>query len=294
MFKGDRYEFGIRTVACSQCGLIFTSPRPPDDWFEKFYRYHYRQYYESVSVPDEAYLNRDWIKGRHTRNVNLLASLLPTKGTILDIGCAEGTFLDLFRREFPCWTLHGIEPSEDFSKFAVAHYGLQGVAMAKFEELSVRYLPSSFDLITASHVLEHLLSPDDFFKTARVLLKPGGLLFIDVPDAEGDVKGISNLHIGHVYHFSSGSLDQFLAKHGFTKVRAQKGDEKPIRWTFQVVARKAASLPSWKPATVDIKRIARDFRKHCQIGWTDRISKVVKPVKRSVAGLFRAPTAEAS
>lgn len=279
--EGDRYGFGLTTVVCSKCGLIFTNPRPTDEWFNEFYRLHYRKYYESITVPDEEYLNRDWIKGRHSRNVELLTPLLEIKGRVLDIGCAEGSFLNLFRRQFPCWDFHGVEPSEDFAAFAMDRYKLLSVVPGKFEELENLYGAESFDLITASHVLEHLLSPNRFFEVVHRLLKPRGLLFIDVPDAEGQSHGIGNIHIGHVYHYSARSLDNFLGKHGFAKMISQKGCEMPHQWTFQVLARKRIETAKWwEPPLVDVDIIARNFAQHCRRPWRGRWTQLLTPLRR--------------
>src|SRR4051794_28208649 len=87
--KGDRYGFGFVTVVCAECGFIFTNPRPREEWFEQFYRQHYRHFYEGTLVPDQKYLERDWIRGRHSRNLDFLAPLLSSEGVLLDVGCAE-------------------------------------------------------------------------------------------------------------------------------------------------------------------------------------------------------------
>ena len=262
-FVGDRYNFGLHTVLCLDCGLIFTNPRPDADWFREFYQYHYRQFYECVKVPDKAYLQRDWTRGRHMRNVDLLSQFVAAKGTLLDIGCAEGTFLSIFQDRFPNWTLYGIEPSEDFSQFARTHYGLAGILTGNFEQLPDLFPAESFDVITASHVLEHILVPETLFRIARTLLRPGGLLFIDVPDVEGASRGINNFHIGHVYHFTENALENFFCKFGFEKVTNRKGLDVPVPWTFQAIGRKMESVPDqWKPKSFDNRKAARMFERY--------------------------------
>src|SRR5262245_52749317 len=78
--RGDRYHFGLETVVCTACGLIFTNPRPEDSWFEKFYRFDYRKFYEEVEIPDEDYIKQDWIAGRHQRNLDFISSWLQPSG----------------------------------------------------------------------------------------------------------------------------------------------------------------------------------------------------------------------
>jgi len=282
-FQGDRYGFGLQTVVCETCGLVFTSPRPDDGWFEEFYRWHYRNYYEHIDVPDESYLQRRWIRGRHQRNLELLSRFAPESGSLLDIGCAEGTFLQFFRERYPRWRIRGIEPSESFSAFARSYYGLDSVTTCTIEGLE-SWESNRFDLITASHVLEHLLDPNVFFATARRLLSEEGLLFIDVPDAEGKKKGIRNLHIAHVYHFSDQSLRNFLAKYGFDTLLLQKGSDKPAPWTLQLVAGKRGRAPEgWAPPPVDSTRVARAFAAHSRPTPRDRVRQLKRQIKAFVA-----------
>lgn len=276
-YTGDRYGLGLSTVVCAKCGLVFTSPRPDDAWFAEFYRLHYRLAYESVEIIDKNYLDQDWIHGRHSRNVELLARFLPPQGSLLDVGCAEGTFLHLFRERFPQWLLEGIEPSRDFSAFAREHFGLGFVKTGSVENLITHYAHESFDLITVSHVLEHLLHPGAFFAIVRQLLKPDGLLFVDVPDVEGQSKGIGNLHIGHVYHFSMLSLNNFFSRFGFERIFSQKGDEVPKPWTLQMLARKRpARSEAWSPSPVDSQLVARNFARYCAAPVGDRLRQKAK------------------
>jgi SAM-dependent methyltransferase len=174
---------------------------------------------------------------------------VPKAGALLDVGCAEGTFLHLFQKAFSDWQIQGIEPSPSFSEFARRHYGLRTVRTTTFEELD--FLPEqSFSLVTVNHVLEHLLDPN--------------FLFIDVPDSEGVAAGLWRLHIGHVYHFTEHSLKNLLCKHGFTHLATARGDEKPKPWTLQVLAYMNQQLPSnWQPAAVDDSAIARNFARLC-------------------------------
>ncbi len=278
-FSGDRYNFGLRTTVCRKCGLIFTNPRPDKEWFEDFYRHHYRQFYENVSIPDEAYLSRDFIRGRHSRNVEFLSRFLPDSGSLIDIGCAEGTFLHLFLQRFPRWKVWGIEPSEDFSAFAKSYYQIDSIINGSIEDLH-NYNLNRFDIITASHVLEHLLDPNIIFIEARNLLKKNGLLFIDVPDIESNSRGIGNLHIAHVYHFSERTLSNFLHKHGFRLVMSCKGREAQVPWTFQIIGQKLPHPPKhWQPPPIHGKQVARAFRMYCKLPLKARIKQLLSTLK---------------
>lgn len=284
--QGDRYEFGVQTVACSRCGLLFTNPRPPSEWFDEFYRYHYRIFYKSITTPDENYLNQDWVWGRHERNLNFLTPYLQETGTVMDIGASEGAFLYQFRQRCPLWKYSGVEPSENFSNFAREHFGLDTIVTRKIDDLGETQ-SSQYDLVTTNHVLEHLLDPNHFFLTARNLLKDGGLLFLDVPDADAELRGIEALHIAHVYHFSLQSLGNFLIKHGFELLTWNRWPHR-LPWTIQVIARKLKKLPQeWSPPPVNVNRIACNFAKNSQNTVKYRIytflyRQIYKPIRELI------------
>ena len=183
-FTGDRHGLGLQTVVCKTCGLIFTNPRPSPEWFEEFYSLHYRKFYESVEKPDSDYLLRDWVTGRHSRNAAFLEKYLPKVGKLFDIGCAEGTFMHEFIKRFKDWDVEGLEPSIDLSNFARQHYSLSKVRTGSVRELNA-FFKNHYDLITLNHVLEHMLNPGELLQEIHSLLRPNGILFVDVPDAEG-------------------------------------------------------------------------------------------------------------
>lgn len=282
-FVGDRYQFGITTVVCKQCGLIFTNPRPVAEWFGDFYRNYYRLYYKNMQTPTAEYLNSGWMARHVQTNLTLLKSYIANQnGRLLDIGSSEGSFLHYFSNEFPEWEVYGIEPSLTFSEFARNHFKLQNVTTGGIEDVA-DWKDSQFDFITSSHVLEHLLDPNLFFSEARRLLKPDGRLFVDVPDADGGQIGLKRVHIAHVYHYDQRSLSNFATKYGFKVLRIQRGQD---RWTINALLQRSEQLPvAHQFPSVDAEQIARDFAAKCDVPlWmsTRRYRKLIKNILRSV------------
>ena len=102
----------------------------------------------------------------------------PPRGLLLDIGCGDGYFLRIMRDLG--WTVQGLEPDPKAAAFARA-YGLD-IIQSPIERAS---LPSNaFDVITTSHVIEHVLEPVTFLSVARRALRPDGLLYVFTPNAE--------------------------------------------------------------------------------------------------------------
>jgi len=100
-------------------------------------------------------------------------------GKILDIGCSYGWYL--YQLKNKGWNVKGIELNKEAVEFAVKKLKLD------VGNLSIENFQSSeqFDIIFLLNVLEHLKSPRDAFEKIESLLKPGGKLYISIPDYNG-------------------------------------------------------------------------------------------------------------
>ena len=76
-----------------------------------------------------------------------------------------------------------------------------------------------FDLVILNSVLEHIRDLDDSLEAMRNLLKPGGLIWIEVPDvtrfAELTSVAFQQFSMEHINFFSSTSLTNVMRKNGF-------------------------------------------------------------------------------
>lgn len=139
-------------------------------------------------------------------------------GRVLDIGCGNGAWLRL--AQDAGWQAAGVEPDP--------------VARGEAEKtgLEVRHLvddwldqPGSFDVVTMSHVIEHVHDPLALLRVTHSLLRPGGQIFVDTPniDAVGhklygpDWRGLEPPR--HLVLFNRASLSDALERTGFRKVR---------------------------------------------------------------------------
>lgn len=92
-------------------------------------------------------------------------------GVLLDVGCGDGSFLIDARN---CgWNVVGVDPDPNVAANATilglkVHVG--GVELFGDEK-------ELFDVITLSHVVEHLHDPVNILKTCYALFKTGGQLW---------------------------------------------------------------------------------------------------------------------
>jgi SAM-dependent methyltransferase len=96
----------------------------------------------------------------------------------LDIGCGNGFYLSYLKRHG--WEVEGVDISEAAAQMAKKTFQIP-VHVGEFDSqnLPVR----SYDWIHMSHVLEHLPNPVASLARVFALLKPGGGLYVETPNA---------------------------------------------------------------------------------------------------------------
>lgn len=133
---------------------------------------------------------------------------LPENGVLLDIGCGNGCFLDAFQRTFPQWQMIGAELDDRNRALVESIPGVLSLHTGPLTDLK-----QSFDLIVMVHALEHIPKPIEFLSGLKSLIKPTGLLLIEVPDL--DTSPFDVLIADHCTHFSERLLPWVVESAGF-------------------------------------------------------------------------------
>ncbi len=170
-----------RLARCPSCGCIFQHPMPDAAAAASFYP---RDYWWSdrprsglsgtLSRMERAY--REFVAMDHVRF--LLRRAGNGGRSLLDIGCGSGTFLHLAERRG--FAPHGMDVSARAVAAAQDQYRLP---VLEGDVCSDVWKGHAFDVITMFHVLEHLPDPGAAIAHAGSLLRPGGRLIVQVPNA---------------------------------------------------------------------------------------------------------------
>jgi len=154
---------------CRECGLcVNASFDPGPGGMEEHYgpEYHERWYGR---------------KGRRRRrSAGFLArhlSALRRPGRLLDIGSSEGLFLEAAQARG--WEACGI----DLNAEVVETCRGRGLRVDMGELGAIPHPDETFDVVNARHVLEHDIEVYRSLAEIRRVLKPGGLLLAEVPNA---------------------------------------------------------------------------------------------------------------
>ncbi|HSW40607.1 MAG TPA: class I SAM-dependent methyltransferase [Acidobacteriota bacterium] len=198
---------------CLDCGSRFLNPFPEDPVLADFYTH--------------SYYGSDWYKqlGKGMAFARCeLVSIEP--GVFLDIGCGLGHFMEGIRRHSR-WQVRGVEFSSVSADFARLRLGLD-VRHGALSECG--FDRNSIDYVRVNNVLEHVRNPRDFLLECRRILKPGGTLFLSIPNGPVDSRNLETFYRqektgavschGHLVFFHPRALLRLLEECGFRMQRS--------------------------------------------------------------------------
>lgn len=207
----DRYGFIQKTVICTQCGLIQSSPRMTENAYHFFYESdEYRRLYDGVKFIDD--YGKFYTDGqaesiyqtifRH-KNPREIAS-------VLEFGAGGGWNLLPFIR-------HGF-----YVKGYDLSHKLVGLGREKginLEQGTICNIEGSYDVIILNHVIEHFTNFLSDVIKIKAHLNKGGIIYIGVPNIEKFSMG--HLQNAHTYYFTLKTLQFYVAKCGLKMIHNQ-------------------------------------------------------------------------
>lgn len=263
----------FHVVECRGCGLFYVNPRPEGSELASYYP---DNYYDTIASDVAATrpkretaraIHRDirrvllqtaygypraagevppgWvsrvgarIEWWRLRVGGREASTIPFvgDGLLLDVGCGTGRDLEWFQRAG--WRVSGVEMSPYAASRARARLGCE-ILEGHFDEVAIE--PRQFDAIRLSHVLEHLPSPRRSLERIHRLLRPGGLLWLEVPNAASAERRLFGRYWfqwdlpRHLYHFTPQTLTRLLCETGF-RPRKVKCDGRTVFFAESLAA----------------------------------------------------------
>ena len=225
---------GYAYVACASCGAARLEPMPaPAEQAGLFGR----GYFEG-QLPG-GYLDYAADEPLHRLNARdrlaVIAADSPGAcGSLLDVGCASGYFLDEARAAG--WRVAGVDVSDHMRSRARRDLGLD--VFADFAEAASAGA-GPFDVVTFYQVLEHMADPLAALREARALLKPGGLLVIETWDRGSLLARVSGSNWQQlsppsvVFVFDRPSLEALVQRAGFGPPRI-RATSKRVRVNFAI------------------------------------------------------------
>ena len=230
-------DIAVTNRICDTCGLVFESPRMSESEIDEFYKSEYRRLNQGGSeepVEKEIAIQR----ARADALFTLFSAKVRKVTRHLDIGCSAGLLLAKFQEYYHCDAI-GIEPGNAFREYAIRQ---KLTVYSSLDELR-QGGEEKFDLISMSHVLEHMADPVAYLMQLREsFLTQSGWLYLEVPNLYAH----ESFEIAHLYSFSSHTVTQVLQKAGYQIVRMVKHGQPRSKFTplyINVLARPDLSVP---------------------------------------------------
>lgn len=277
--------------SCSQCKSAYLDPRPNPASIGKAYGTYYTH---AVGTPRDnttqlssfrrvrrmisnGYLNNRYGTQRQpaSRLGQWVAMLLhgqrqaldtefrhlpkPAQGQrLLDIGCGNGSFLVIAREAG--WQVSGLEP--DPKAADAAQQRDLDVTVGTVDLLASE--SDCFDVITLSHVIEHVHEPKQLLQAVHRLLKPGGMIYIDTPNIQSNGAALFQKNWRgletprHLVLFNLSSLMDLLSTTGFVETKIERRTSVLQGMSLNSLRMAAGHSPySTKPAKLSYLQRAR-------------------------------------
>ena len=212
LFRKNGFTFD----KCNDCSFVFVNPRPSEKDLMPFYNENF--FKGKVKFPER------WTKnycegitsyiGRSKKTLKKIGHYKKS-GKLLDIGCGLGYLIEQAGKEG--WEAMGLEISD----YAVKVCLDKKLEVLKGQVEKLGSFSSSFDVIVAQDVLEHVFSPENFLNRINKLLKNNGLLVLEVPNNSSLRANLLGkewreyIPPVHLNFFDKNNLSQILENHGF-------------------------------------------------------------------------------
>ena len=209
---------GFGYVRCTSCGLYQINPQPLDTEVKQRYSGKYGQDYLSYEIENETnFLDLQLLALKDAGFDGVESEIFSNEKEprILDVGCATGALLEVLRNRR--WRVTGVEisPCADYA------HDKRNLDIRKLPLEENHFASGYFDVVHASHLIEHLNNPRSFLEESARILKQHGRLFITTPNISGFQARLLGSRwrsaiFDHLYLFSIKTLKSILAKSGFT------------------------------------------------------------------------------
>ncbi len=191
-------------VCCTGCGFVYADTPLP------------QSHYDAKYAASTAYSGPvpEWDRPRHAWTAANIKGYLPNEARVLDVGAGSGGLVFALRDESV--RAFGMDPSPT----CVEKWPFTGCHVGSLFNVPAEI--GQWDCVVLSHVLEHVRDLHGAMRAVDGLLKPGGVLYAEVPDAaryadhfDGPFQQINTEHINH---FTLVSLANLLRSAGLMEV----------------------------------------------------------------------------
>lgn len=283
-FEDEVLPGHLPLVTCAACGHCFYDGDLSNQEVEEHYRRN--QYYATSNTPGAG--GESEAERGHQRGI--IARLTPRltrddfNQPVYDVGCGRGGLLTALKEA-------GFAKAVGVELLPAATLAIQSRGLAALEG-SALHLPEAAEppgLLIYSHVFEHLLSPLEALAEARRKLAPGGLVYIEVPDAAryDSRDPWRALYQEHLNHFDMAALERLITNAGFEIAALEEGlfhlsESKSEGILWAVLRLKGSAAPRRRPkaqAAAALRQYLTECAAHPMMNTLRELARSRRPIQ---------------
>ncbi len=220
-------EEGFQCRKCPSCDLIYISNKPSLEEIEKLYNKDWANRSADASI--SGFVSRRLHARHHLRIIKKFIK----KGSMLEIGPGEGSFLYEARKEG--FEVGGIELNNIQADFIRNRLG---ISCEESPLDASSFDGKRFDIIYHRDVISHFYDPIAEFRKMNERLKDNGFLIFETGNLgnveEKYFKLFTSFQLpDHLFFFSEKNLKELLRLTGFEFVKAYRYSKLPLLWIMR-------------------------------------------------------------
>ncbi|MGD9850235.1 MAG: class I SAM-dependent methyltransferase [Nitrospirales bacterium] len=209
-FDKFHYSGVFHMRRCSECDLLFCSPRLSEQGIAALYD---ANYYVFQKKDADSFARTAQI---YQRTIGRIPANVPKR--VVEVGSGKGYLLSVLHELG--WQSYGIEISEHAARYSQEQFGVPTYSGTLDQYLESSNLQEPFPLTLCIDIIEHVPAPEIFVHGLARLTAPGGYLVIDTPNGKAaHIEGEGSLWRGfnpfHIYVFHSENIKKLLSRAGF-------------------------------------------------------------------------------
>lgn len=203
----------LQLVRCQKCDLVYTNPIFDEAHYKEIYQSEtYQDIVRQLGIDSHAYRTERFGMER----VAIMRRYIPKsilQPKYLDVGCSTGFVVEAAQNAG--WDAAGIDLNPSAIKFGQER-GLN-LAVEALEDIDVP--PGTYDAVSLFDVIEHLTNPGPILEQSIRLLKPGGIVFLYVPNYDSASRLLMGKHAHfiwpthHLNYYTPQTLSDFLQRY---------------------------------------------------------------------------------
>lgn len=191
---------------CQSCEIIFAHPLPNTKDLNEYYT---QGVYSDKNQPSGESNLADFTHKLSLSRINLIQNIISPDNLyshVIDVGAGNAMFGKTLKDLDDKFIYDVVEPDQGIA----VQYGEHVISI--YDDIT-EAPQNHYDLVVMNQVLEHVIDPTNFIKTASLLLKKDGYLYIDVPFRDYIFKPSVSPHL---YFYTTKSLTAILKEAGFS------------------------------------------------------------------------------